>query len=395
MADLSALVALSRLYGSDPEWVLAGGGNTSFKNSSRLYVKASGTSLGAISAEGFCEIDRSKLDAMWGAKYPDDSDAREAAALADLMAARAPGEAKRPSVETLMHGLFPQAYVVHTHPAAINGITCGREGRAAFERLFGEEGIWVPFVDPGYVLAKTVRAELEAYRAKRGRVPGLMLMQNHGLLVAGESPEEIQERSAGAMAKVLGETKRRPDLSALSVDAEALAEATAVMARLARSAYGEAAALRFRSDAETALRSASREAFAPLSSAFSPDHIVYAGHEFALAAVPLGSIPSGAAPSGAAPSGAASGFAVEAAWKEYSVRNETPPRIVVVAGLGAFACAKGVAAAEAAIMLYSDACKVAAYAESFGGPSHMTKEKIDFIRNWEVEKYRSSVSTGK
>ena len=385
MADLSALVALSRRYGSDPEWVLAGGGNTSFKNQSRLYVKASGASLGSISTEGFCEIDRSKLDAMWNAKYSEDTEAREEAALADLMAARAPGEAKRPSVETLMHGLFPQAYVVHTHPAAINGITCGRMGKATFARLFMEEGIWVPFVDPGYLLAKTVRSELEAYRARHGRVPGIMLMQNHGLLVAGESPEEIEERSAGVMAKVLGETKRRPDLSALSVDAEALAEATAALTRLARAAYGEAAAIRFRSDAETALRSASREAFTPLSSAFSPDHIVYAGHEFVLVAAP-----SGAAPSGGSPSAGA----IEAAWKDYGARNGIAPRIVVVAGLGAFACAKGRVAAEAAIALYSDACKIAAYAESFGGPSHMTREKIDFIRNWEVEKYRSSVSAG-
>jgi rhamnose utilization protein RhaD (predicted bifunctional aldolase and dehydrogenase) len=382
MADLAKLVALSRRYGSDPEWVLAGGGNTSFKDSSRLYVKASGTSLGAISASGFCEMDRAELDAMWNVKYPEESEAREAAALADLMASRAPGETKRPSVETLMHGLFPQAYVVHTHPAAVNGITCGRTGKATFERLFGEEGIWVPFVDPGYVLAKAVRAELEAFLARRGRVPSLMFMQNHGLLVAGESPEEVVERSSRVMAKVLGEAKRLPDPSALSVDAEALAEATSVLVRLAREAYGATAALRFRSDAETNLRSASREAFAPLSSAFSPDHIVYAGHEFALAL-------------GRAPGMAAAPTDIETAWKDYSARNGAAPRIVVAAGLGAFACAKGASSADTSLMLYVDACKVAAYAESFGGASHMTKEKIDFIRNWEVEKYRSSVSTGK
>ena len=379
MSDLSKLVALSRLYGSDPDWVLAGGGNTSFKDEKRLYVKASGTSLGSIDESGFCSIERDRLDAIWSAKYPEVAEAREAAALADLMAARSSAEAKRPSVETLMHGLFPQAYVVHTHPAAVNGVTCGREGRAAFERLFGAEGIWVPFVDPGYVLARTVRTELEAFRALHGRVPCLMLMQNHGLLVAGESPEEVEALSSRVMAKVLAETKRRPDLSVSSVDPEALAAATAALARLSRAAHGEGASLRFRADAETARRSASREAFAPLASAFSPDHIVYAGHEFAL-------VPAG---------GGAPEAAIGAAWKDYRDRNGVPPRIVVVAGLGAFACAASAKAAEVALLLYADACKVAAYAESFGGSSHMTKEKIDFIRNWEVEKYRSSVSAGK
>ena len=381
MADLSKLVALSRRYGADPEWVLAGGGNTSYKDAERLYVKASGSSLGSIDEAGFCSIERKKLDAIWSAQYPEGTEAREAAALADLMAARSPGEVKRPSVETLMHGLFPQAYVVHTHPAAINGITCGREGRAAFERLFGDEGVWVPFVDPGYVLAKTVKAEVESFRKRRGATPGLMLMQNHGLLVAGESPEEVEERSSGAMARVVAELVRRPELAAVAVDGAALAEASAALARLARDAYGESAALRFRGDAETRRRSASREAFAPLASAFTPDHIVYAGHEFSLAA------PRTGAQSVAA--------AVEAAWKDYEARNGCLPRIVVVPELGAFFCAASATAAEAAILLYADACKVAAYAESFGGASHMSTEKIDFIRTWEVEKYRSSVSAGR
>jgi rhamnose utilization protein RhaD (predicted bifunctional aldolase and dehydrogenase) len=370
MADLSKLVALSRRFGGDPEWVLAGGGNTSFKDASTLYVKASGTSLGGIEASGFCSIDRARLDAMWKASYPADPEAREAAALADLMAARNPGEAKRPSVETLMHGLFPQAYVVHTHPSAVNGITCGKEGRAAFERLFGEEGIWVPFVDPGYILALTVREALEAFRSRKGRVPAIMLMQNHGLLVAGESPEEVEKLSSRVMDAVVAEAKRRPDLEARTAEGGALSEALAVLSRLAGSAY----AIRFRCDAETLRLSASREAFAPLASAFTPDHIVYAGHEFVLAE---------------------STGSIEAAWADFIKRNAVPPRVVVVKGLGAFACAKSPGAAETALLLYTDACKVAAYAESFGGFSHMTKEKIDFIRNWEVEKYRSSVSTGK
>jgi rhamnose utilization protein RhaD (predicted bifunctional aldolase and dehydrogenase) len=370
MPDLKDLVALSRRYGSDPEWVLAGGGNTSFKDASTLYVKASGTSLGSISESGFCSIDRAKLDAMWLASYPEDTEAREAAALADLMAARAAGETKRPSVETLMHGLFPQAYVVHTHPAAVNGITCGREGRAAFDGLFAAEGIWVPFVDPGYILAKTVRAAMETFRGSAGRLPSLMLMQNHGLLVAGESPEEIESLSARVMALVLSRVRRLPDEAARSADALELAAAASTLARLA----GAGASIRFRSDAETSARAEGPASFAPLSSSFTPDHIVYAGHEFLLAEGVGG---------------------IEAAWTDYKKRNGAAPRIVVVRDLGAFACAKSASAAETALLLYADACKVAAYTESFGGAQHMTKEKIDFIRNWEVEKYRSSVSAGK
>jgi rhamnose utilization protein RhaD (predicted bifunctional aldolase and dehydrogenase) len=84
---------------------------------------------------------------------------------------------------------------------------------------------------------------------------------------------------------------------------------------------------------------------------------------------------------------------IEGAWKDFLSRNGLPPRICLIGGLGAFSCAKNPSAADAAILLYTDACKVAAYAESFGGVSHMSKANIDFIRNWEVEKYRSSVSS--
>ena len=345
MADLKRLVALSRRYGSDQEWVLAGGGNTSFKDASTLYVKASGTALGSIAEGGFCAIDRARLGAMWQASYPADAEAREAAALADLMAAREAGETKRPSVETLMHGLFPQAYVVHTHPAAINGITCGREGRAAFESLFGDEGIWVPFVDPGYILAKTVKAAMEEFRARKGRVPALMLMQNHGFLVAGESLEEIDALSSRAMALVLARVKRLPDQAARSADTREAAAAAEALSQLA----GAEAAIRFRCDAETLSRAESAAAFAPLSSSFSPDHIVYAGHEFLRVAGVSG---------------------IEAAWADFEKRNGAPPRIVVVKGLGSFACAKSASAAETAMLLFTDACKVAAYA---GG---LSEEKV-------------------
>jgi rhamnose utilization protein RhaD (predicted bifunctional aldolase and dehydrogenase) len=369
MDKLDDLVTLSRRFGSDPDWVLAGGGNTSFKDARSLYVKASGSSLGTIDGSGFCAIDRTKLDAIWSAEYPEEADAREVAALADLMAARMAGETKRPSVETLMHGLFPQAYVVHTHPAAVNGIACGREGRAAFERLFADVGIWVPFVDPGYVLARTVRAALEDFRSRKGSLPSIMLMQNHGLLVAGETPGEVEAASALVMAKISGEVKRMPDMVARPADARSVADATSILSSLG------AAAIRFRADGESLARASSREAFVPLAEPFTPDHIVYAGHEFLLA------------------EGGAQG--IEQAWSGFVARNASAPRIVVVQGLGAFSCAANPTAADAAILLYADACKVAVYTESFGGALHMTKEKVDFIRNWEVEKYRSAVSVGK
>lgn len=371
MGMISALVELSRRYGSDPDWVLAGGGNTSWKDGSTLYVKASGTALGDISEDGFCAMDRDSLDAIWAKRYPAAAEEREAAVLADLMAARRPGEPKRPSVETLMHGLFPQAYVVHTHPALVNGLACARGGREAFDRIFSDIAIWAPFVEPGYILARTVKDAMEEYRARRGDYPEIMVMQNHGLLVAADSPARIDELSALVVGRLRAELARVPALSGQAVDARRAADAAARLSALAgEGASGGAASILFRADAEILRRAVSRQSFAPLSSAFCPDHIVYAGHEFLYAESPA---------------------AIEAAWIDYRARNGVAPKIAVVGGAGAFALCASESASRTALLLFVDACKIAAYAESFGGYLHMASDKIEFIRGWEVEKYRASL----
>ncbi|HUW42201.1 MAG TPA: class II aldolase/adducin family protein [Rectinemataceae bacterium] len=367
MGKLDILVEISQRYGADPDWVLAGGGNTSFKDADTLYVKASGFPLGQIGVDGFCAMDRKALDAIWTRAYPAEREAREAAVLQDLLAARQSGEHRRPSVETLMHGFFPQAYVVHTHPAIVNGLTCGRDGEKAFRRLFADEAIWVPFVDPGYVLAREVRSRVEAFRASAGAMPAIMLMQNHGLLVAGETRAEIEERSASVVSRIASELPRSPDFSARAVDPQRVTEIASRISSLAPPDR----ALCFRRDAELLRFAASDQAFAPLAEAFSPDHIVYAGHEFLRLDSPEG---------------------LEAGWRLFSERNGVPPRIVLVRDLGVFSCATGQQAAERAMDLFVDACKIAVYSESFGGARHMTKDQIDFIRNWEVERYRSRVT---
>jgi rhamnose utilization protein RhaD (predicted bifunctional aldolase and dehydrogenase) len=368
MGGIGELVELSRRYGGDPDWVLAGGGNSSWKDGSVLHVKASGCPMAGIGPEGFCAMDRKKLDAMWAAEYPKDPQAREAEALKSLMSARLPGEEKRPSVETLMHALFPEAFVMHTHPAAVNGMTCGRGGREAFLRLFGKEAIWVPFVDPGYVLALAVRAAYGAFASERGFAPRIMFMQNHGLLVSGESAAEVVETSDRVMSAIAALLERRPDPSAADVDPGLVARAASCLAGLA----APGSALLFRADAHILRLVASRDSFSAIGSAFTPDHIVYAGHEYLYAEE----------------------GAIEAAWKEYEERNGCPPKICCVRGLGAFSVGKSAKAARISLELFADSCKVAAYSENFGGPRHMRKENIDFIRNWEVERFRSSVSAG-
>ena len=143
MNNLETLVSFSRRYGGDERFVLAGGGNTSYKNKTHLYVKGSGTSLKTITEAGFVKMNRNALGAIWNKTYSADTAEREAQVLSDMMAAKCHGEeAKRPSVETLLHDLFPQTYVLHVHPTKVNAITCSVNGEAIVGEMF-PEAVWV------------------------------------------------------------------------------------------------------------------------------------------------------------------------------------------------------------------------------------------------------------
>ena len=97
--SLEILVEYSNRYGKNPAYVLAGGGNTSYKTGDTLYVKGSGTSLASITADGFVRMNRAALAAIWEKTYSDDQAKREAEVLADMMSAKLP--AKRQSVPPL------------------------------------------------------------------------------------------------------------------------------------------------------------------------------------------------------------------------------------------------------------------------------------------------------
>ena len=135
--SLQKLAEMSNKYGKNPEYVLAGGGNTSYKDENYLYVKGSGTSLATIKPEEFVMMERKGLAEMMTKTYPEEDALRESMALEDLMASRHITHMnRRPSVETSLHDLFPYSYVLHLHPSMINGMTCGKEGAKYCEKLF-------------------------------------------------------------------------------------------------------------------------------------------------------------------------------------------------------------------------------------------------------------------
>jgi len=191
MKELDELIEISQFYGRDNRFVIAGGGNTSYKNAEKIWVKASGSSLATITEEGFAILDRAKLNGMLGKVYSSNPAEREEEVKNDLAVANLTKD-KRPSVETSLHNIIGYAFVVHLHPTLVNALMCSRNAENELKKLFGEKALFVKYTDPGYVLFKKVDEKLKAYRATYREEPHVIWLQNHGIFVAADTTEEIK-----------------------------------------------------------------------------------------------------------------------------------------------------------------------------------------------------------
>ena len=247
--DLARLVYTSRLLGRDPSLVLHGGGNTSVKvretticgeEEDILYVKGSGADLATITTAGFAPVRLrhllclARLDAL-----SDIEMARE------LRRATTDPDALAPSVEAILHAILPHRFVDHTHADAVVTVTNTPDGPDHVRAIYGDRVVVVPYVMPGFALAKLCRT---LYAAHAGpRTIGLALM-NHGLFSFGETARVAYERMielvslaeeylAGRDAWRIAtppvapaERSRRVELAALRRDVAAAAGAPVILA---------------------------------------------------------------------------------------------------------------------------------------------------------------------
>ncbi|HEX5410739.1 MAG TPA: bifunctional aldolase/short-chain dehydrogenase [Terriglobia bacterium] len=192
--DLALRIYTSRLIGQEQDAVLHGGGNTSVKGKWRnawgesmvaVYVKGSGCDLAKITPEGYAPLDLDYLRRL-----------RTLACLSDermanefrthLLDCRAPN----PSIETLAHAFLPAKYVDHTHADAILALTNQVNGADRVSEALGEQIVVLPYVRPGFDLAKEAIAALESSLD----APGMVWM-HHGLVTWGETARESYERT--------------------------------------------------------------------------------------------------------------------------------------------------------------------------------------------------------
>ena len=388
MKQIEDLIAISRKFGQDSRFVIAGGGNTSYKDENRLWVKASGHALATITEDGFAVLDRALLNEMGEKAYNEDTAIREEQVKNDLSVACITKD-RRPSVETSLHNCMGFAFVVHLHPTLVNGLMCSVNAEAACKEIF-PDALYIEYTDPGYTLFKKVYDRIKAYKAEKGKEPQVIFLQNHGIFVGGDTTAEIE----GIYSEVLGKLEAK--VAALPEGDTAVSETVtdvvpAIRQMLSRSGRGfktlkvtKNALVDFFIDGCSVTSTGSvtdcpgKSGFDKIAKPFTPDIIVYCKSSYIFIE---------------AESDEEILKQAEKEIEAFVSGKGYTPKVLLIKGIGLIAVGDSSRNAQIITDVFTDAMKIAFYAQSFGGEHPMEQAWIDFIDNWEVENYRRKVAS--
>ena len=338
--DLQTITELSKLYGSE-EYVLQGGGNTSYKDEKYLYIKPSGISLADMRPELFVKLDRSIVRQSLDLTSIEDVYEKERRIAALLTYAALEPAGARPSVESPIHELMAYKFVVHTHPTLVNAMTCGQNGKAICKQLF-PEAIWLDYCSAGLSVAAEFKKAADVYDGN----PQVAFLGNHGVFVAADTAEEIKALYENIMSKlsafVTGQgIPLKVETPACDMDI-VFEYAPALRGLLGKTATVTASGY-----------------FKVAEGGLTPHHVMYAG------TCPLVSDAPDAA-------------AVEA----YKAAYGFIPQVVEIPGKAVFGAGIDKKTADRALKFAENGAEIARLAAAFGGPRYFNDEERTFIEHY-------------
>lgn len=192
----------SRLLGAEPALVQHGGGNTSVKASrvnlfgeteELLYVKGSGWDLATIEPQGFAPVRMDLLMKMAHLEKLTDADM-----VREQKAAMTNPSAPAPSVEAILHAIIPFKYVDHTHSDAVVTMTNTPDGERFAREVFGDKVLFIPYVMPGFVLARAVFEQTRD--VDWSKYEGMVLL-NHGIFTFHDDAKVAYENMIRLVTK--------------------------------------------------------------------------------------------------------------------------------------------------------------------------------------------------
>jgi rhamnose utilization protein RhaD (predicted bifunctional aldolase and dehydrogenase)/NAD(P)-dependent dehydrogenase (short-subunit alcohol dehydrogenase family) len=399
--DLALRVYTSRLLGGEPKLVLHGGGNTSVKTVVNdlvdeevevLCVNGSGWDMAAIEPAGLPAVRLAPLRKL-----------RERAALTDEEMVRVqranlidPG-APNPSVETLLHAFLPHKYADHTHSTAVLSLADQPDAADRCADLYGRRMGLVPYIMPGFLLAKKAAEVFEADPA----VEGLVLLK-HGIFTFGATAQEAYERMIAAVSLAEERLARRGTTVFAAAHLSAAVAGAAEVAPILRGACAIADPtgsgaykrfiLEFRSDPAVLdyVNGAELHRYGQAGVA-TPDHTIRTKNYPLI--VP-GPEPSRLDAFKKAAHDAVDHFAAEyhAYFARHNSRQEAPkreldpmPRVILVPGLGLFGLGRSARDARIAADIAQSTIETVTDAEAIGRFESVSEADLFDIEYWSLE----------
>jgi rhamnose utilization protein RhaD (predicted bifunctional aldolase and dehydrogenase) len=383
---LADLIKISNTTGKDPTLVQGGGGNTSVKtdDGEYMYIKASGTALKDMSAKKgwrrlrlapvLSIIEDDSLAKLEASKREPEVVNRLLAACDDKVTSGA-----RPSVESHLHAFLDKC-VIHLHPLVVAAYVNAKNGREEIQKLFENEKfppLWVPYADPGFMLAKKIAKLVSDYQKKFGRKPAVMILQKHGLFVTAKTADAAL-KLVRKVIKLCGSKLKEPKPRRVKPPADSdIKAASSAIHKALLDTTGQDLPVQYFPDNKPVAAFMARKDAAELvgTPALNPDELVYAnGSAMWLENCDVKTITRKV--------------------KSLLNRGQKPAAAFIVKGLGLFVAAEKKTAPLIAELTTSSVL-IRMYATEFGGVLALNKRQQNFINNWESEAFRLKLAQNK
>jgi len=381
---LAELIKISNAAGKDAAYVQGGGGNTSVKSDDGkyMYIKASGTALKDMNARNGWRrmgID-SVLAILEDANLPRyDVNTREVEVVNRLLLAcddNVTGGA-RPSVEAPLHA-FLEKCVIHLHPIAIGAYVNTKDGRAKLEKMFKNEKLpplWVPYVDPGFCLARKIAQLVASYKKQHGKIPAILFLEKHGLFVSAKTANTTL-RLVKRVIDTCNKSLKQPRKGMVKkINAELITNAKLTVRKAYFDAVGDYTTVSYFYDDAIAAFMADKNAPKMLAvGTLTPDELVYANGPTMWVEKP-------------------DAARISAKLKSQLQKGMKPAVAFLVKGVGLLVAGRKKVAptvrdiAASSFFIRTNALRL-------GGIATLNNRQQHFINNWEAEAFRKKVAGG-
>jgi len=393
---LAELIKISNVTGKDPTLVQGGGGNTSVKTEDGryMYIKASGTALKDMNEKkGWRRMRLEPVLAILKDKSLPKMDAptREPEVVNRLLLA-CDDNVKiiaRPSVEAHLHACLDKC-VIHLHPSAAGAYANAKNGKAKLEKLFKDEilpPLWVPYTDPGYMLAKRIARLVDGYQKQFGEKPAILFLEKHGLFITAKTATGALRLVRRVMNRCNSRLKQPKPGSAKSIRREIISDVKLCIEKGYFEATGAHTTIWYYYNDVIADFLRQRDAKKMLNGSLTPDELVYANGP----AMWVELKKSNKSHSDVMLESISKSIAGRLKWQIDTGRKISAA--FLVKGVGLFvAGTEKIAPTVRDVVLYSIFIRTNAH--RMGGILTLNKRQEDFINNWESEAFRKKLASG-